>query len=408
MTSPLPVTDEVTVLPGPAVLEGAQHGPSLVAHLAQYGAVPRLDLDDLLAAVDDVRLSGRGGAAFPFARKLRRTAERHRRPVVVVNLAEGEPASSKDTALALTRPHLVLDGAVATARALHAHDIHLVLPGDRPAVRDAVDRAVAERRDRRVRLLRHVAEPRFVAGQSSAVLELLGGRANLPVTSWTPAAVSGHGRRPTLLSNAETWAHVGRLVHRGIEPLGTADEPGTTLLTIRRPGTRPLVREVPYGTPFDAVLPGGRARGVLVGGFHGTWVRPERLAGLPVSVNRLRETGLTLGAGVVVPLDGCPVAWTQRVTDYLASESARRCGPCRNGLPALAAAVRALDDGGDRSAVARLADLVDGRGACAHPDGTARLVRSLLVSYADEVDAHRHGRCDLGPRRLHAVEEAAS
>ena len=408
MTAPLPVTDEVTVLPGPAVLEGVQHGPSLVAHLEQYDTVPRVPLADLLAAVEDVRLSGRGGAAFPFAAKLRRTADSHRRPVVVVNLAEGEPASSKDTALALTRPHLVLDGAVATARALRAHDVHLVLPGDRPAVRDAIDRAVGERRDRRVRLLRHVAEPRFVSGQSSAVLELLAGRANLPVTSWTPAAVSGHGRRPTLLSNAETWAHVGRLVHRGPEPLGTADEPGTTLLTIREPGTRPLVREVPYGTPFAAVLPRGRSTAVLVGGFHGTWARPELLARLPVSVSGLREAALTLGAGVVVPVDGCPVAWSQRITGYLAGESARRCGPCRNGLPALAAAVRALDEGGGPSAVARLADLVDGRGACAHPDGTARLVRSLLTSYAAEVDAHGDGRCDLGPRRLRAVEEAAS
>jgi hypothetical protein len=43
--------------------------------------------------------------------------------------------------------------------------------------------------------------------------------------------------------------------------------------------------------------------------------------------------------------------------------------------------------------VRRLAELVDGRGACAHPDGTVRLVRSMLASFDDEVALHGQGRC---------------
>ena len=132
-----------------------------------------------------------------------------------------------------------------------------------------------ERRDRRVRLVRHVASPRFVAGQARAVLELMAGRPNLPVTAWSPEAVAGHRSRPTLLSNAETWAHVGHLLHTGPPSgLGTDDEPGTTLLTLRLPGARVAVREVEYGTPLRSVLPQEDAA-VLVGGFHGTWTTPE-------------------------------------------------------------------------------------------------------------------------------------
>ena len=48
----------------------------------------------------------------------------------------------------------------------------------------------------------------------------------------------------------------------------------------------------------------------------------------------------------------------------------------------------------------RIAALVDGRGACAHPDGTARLVRSMLAAYGAEVGLHAHGRCQY--RRAHA------
>jgi NADH:ubiquinone oxidoreductase subunit F (NADH-binding) len=343
-------------------------------------------------AVDDAGLRGRGGAAFPFAIKLRTAAEGSRRRVVVVNLSEGEPASSKDSALARTRPHLVLDGAVATARALGARQVHVVLPGDRPLTRAAMETAMDERRDRRVRLVAHLASPRFVAGQARAVLELMAGRPNLPVTAWKPEAVAGHRSRPTLLSNAETWAHVGRLLHTGPPAGGTADEPGTTLLTLRMPGSRVAVREVGFGTPLASLLPPDDVA-VLLGGFHGTWTTAAVARELQVSVPGLRAAGCALGAGLVLGVDDCPVAWTQRIVGYLAGQSAGRCGPCFNGLPALSAAVSALDDGVGTARVEQLAALVERRGACAHPDGTVRLVRSLLTAYPYEVDRHGAGHC---------------
>jgi hypothetical protein len=41
-----------------------------------------------------------------------------------------------------------------------------------------------------------------------------------------------------------------------------------------------------------------------------------------------------------------------------------------------------------------MSDLVDGRGACRHPDGTARLARSALHAFASDVTHHRQGRCE--------------
>ena len=230
---------------GPRSAGGLASGPSLGAHRAQYGDLPRLAVDDLVAAVDDVGLRGRGGAAFPFAIKLRTAAEGSRRPVVVVNLSEGEPASSKDSALARTRPHLVLDGAGATARALGARQVHVVLPGDRPLTAAAMETAMDERRDRRVRLVRHVASPQFVAGQARAVLELMAGRPNLPVTAWAPEAVAGHRRAPRSCRTPRR----GRTLRTCLAPAAgrardrrrTRDDAAPTL---RLPGARVAVREV--------------------------------------------------------------------------------------------------------------------------------------------------------------------
>jgi NADH:ubiquinone oxidoreductase subunit F (NADH-binding) len=403
----------VAVEPGPALLVGTADGPSLAAHRNRYGTAPSLTIEALLGLTSTADVRGRGGAGFPFARKLRTAASRRRTPVVVVNAAEGEPGSHKDAALLQVAPHLVLDGAAVTAAALGTREVHIVVRGGAPhlvaAVLDALDERVEP-----VRWSVHTTGDSFLSGQSTAVLELLAGRTGLPVTSTRPSAEAGHRSRPTVLSNAETFAHVARLALLGRGEAfahGTPEQPGTTLLSVgdlhgaldptARTPRPPTVREVEHGTPWAAVLTDVElAAPVLLGGLAGTWAAPGSLAELPVSPGVLGDHGLALGAGVVSVLpDGCPVVATTAVVAELARHAAGRCGPCRNGLPALAGSLAALQDGlGGWAEVARYAGLVDGRGACAHPDGTVRVVRSLLTAYADEVEAHVRGRCAMPVR----------
>lgn len=395
----------VEVAEGPELLSELDVGPGMAAHRELFGVAESLGVTELSDKV--VALRGRGGAGFPFATKLAAVAGQARRrpganPVVVVNGAEGEPASAKDAALLALRPHLVFDGAEAAASALHASDLHVVVGSD--ATQAAVRRAIAERASERgrgrLRWSVHRAADRFVAGQSRAIIELMSGRTNLPVTSWAPEAVSGYRGRPTLLSNTETFAQVAAaLAGRGGSSPGQASgEEGTTLLTLGRQGRPELVREVPLGSAWRHVLGAEQSwtSPVLLGGYHGTWARPGELASLTISRTALAESGLCLGAGVVQLLGDelCPVVETVRILAYLARESALRCGPCAHGLPALARVLAQVASGVDeRRQLRHLVGLVEGRGACAHPDGTARLVRSLLEKFPGEVDAHLDGDC---------------
>ena len=111
------------------------------------------------------------------------------------------------------------------------------------------------------------------------------------------------------------------------------------------------------------------------------------------------------------PAGECPVTRTAAIAEFLAGESAGRCGPCRFGLPSLAAATQRLATGtGDRTEADRLAALVNGRGACAHPDGTVRLVRSMLTAADEEVARHARGQCaydDLPERRAAGAQVAS-
>lgn len=406
-----PAVQGPAVQAGPVLLAHLDDGPALAAHRARYGVLPRLDARQLAGLAAEVDVRGRGGAGFPLARKLTAVAKakgRRRRTEVVVNLAEGEPASAKDATLATVVPHRVLDGAVLAATALGTRSIHVVVPSDRPHVLVSIETAIGQRREAREAITWqvHQADPVFVAGQGRAVLELLAGRANLPVTSWAPEAVSGHRGRPTLLANAETLAHLAALVRTGAadyRQFGTADEPGTTLLTVHEPHARIRIVEVAYGTPWSEVLgPRSLAHPVLLGGYHGTWAGPGQLAGLSVSRQQLAAAGLSLGAGVVLAYGErhCPVERTAQIVAYLAGESAQRCGPCRFGLPALAGEMAGLAGGrvATPARVEQLAALVEGRGACAHPDGTARLVRSLLAIAGPELSRHARGQCRYGSR----------
>jgi NADH:ubiquinone oxidoreductase subunit F (NADH-binding) len=103
-----------------------------------------------------------------------------------------------------------------------------------------------------------------------------------------------------------------------------------------------------------------------------------------------------------LPADRCGLAETARVVRYLALESAGQCGPCFNGLPRIAGALAELASAWPRpeiiADVRRWCGLVEGRGACRHPDGTVRLVRSALEVFAAELDQHILGRC-AGSRR---------
>lgn len=390
---------------GPLLLSHLDDGPSLAAHRDRFGPLPDVGLDELVAMADAVSVRGRGGAGFPFAIKLR-TATARRRPVLVVNASEGEPASWKDAALAQLVPHRLLDGVATVARALSVTTIHVATPSERPGVGQALQQAVAERRSagERLRWQWHTAQPRFVAGQAQAVLELMAGRENLPVTAWQPEAVAGHRGRPTLLSNAETWTHVGMIARLGPQQYaayGRDGQAGTTLLTLD--GDRdPLVREVPLGTPWSEVLTADQhARPILTSGYHGTWAAPGALLPLRVSRDEMAARGLALGAGIVLTSrpGQCPVERTVDIVDFLAGESAGRCGPCFNGLPALAASLaQAASSHGvssDLRRVRTLLDTVERRGACAHPDGTARLVRSLLEAFPQEIQEHAAGRCQF-------------
>jgi NADH:ubiquinone oxidoreductase subunit F (NADH-binding) len=377
----------------PGLLDGP--GPGLSDHLAAYG---RLPVADALELAEHVALTGRGGAGFPTAVKLRSVVAASRAsrrvPVVIANAAEGEPAAGKDAVLLATAPHLVLDGLQLVARTLGADTLVLAAP---QRALPALAHHLAARPDLpAVRL--HPAADRFLAGEETALVAAVAGGDPLPRSKFPPIRERGVEGRPTLVANVETLARLALLAR------GDAGAAARTLVTRRIELSRtPVVdvADVPLGARLGDVLRiDDGVRAVLVGGYHGTWLPAAVAREVRLDRESLAAVGASLGAGVLaaLPLSRCGVRETSRVVRYLAAESAGQCGPCLNGLPRIAAALDLLAhpgraDPGLLDDVARWCGLIAGRGACKHPDGSVRFIASSLQVFADELVRHRAGRC---------------
>jgi NADH:ubiquinone oxidoreductase subunit F (NADH-binding) len=391
---------------GPALLDGRAH-TSLEQHLSACGALPAMTGTDVVRLVADAAIIGHGGAGFPLWRKLDAIRSVRGRPIVVANGAEGEPASAKDRWLLRYRPHLVLDGLQLAVRATKATDAFLYV---NPTNAASIQRVLAERHQARLDRIDAVAVSApdfFIAGEESAVVNWLSGGDAVPRSKPPRVIERGVRGRPTLVSNLETLALLALAARRGAawyRAMGTPQEPGTMLFTVSGAVRDPGIVEAPYGAALGDVLElgGGPSRSlqaVLVGGYHGSWLTAAEAASAQMSRAGLARFGASPGAGVVVavPDSACGLVELSRVMGYLAQQSAGQCGPCLNGLPRLAAMVKSLAfNGGDPNTPAqleRIAGIVAGRGACHHPDGSVRFLRSGLRVFANEVALHLRGRC---------------
>jgi NADH:ubiquinone oxidoreductase subunit F (NADH-binding) len=401
----------------------------LQEHLAVHGELSsgrsesRRGAPTLIHEVEAAGLTGRGGAAFPTATKMRAVADAARRghwlpaalsprrPVVVVNAAEGEPASLKDKTLLEALPHLVLDGAWLAAEALGANEVIVAVCERALGAQGSVAQAIAERPPElsaRVRWCVENLPAGYVSGHESALVGFLSGGEARPRFMPPMPFEQGVRGRPTLVSNAETFAHLALIARHGarwFRGLGTPSQPGSALLSISGPVADPGVYEAEYGSSLGSVIEaaGGLTddvRAVLIGGYSGAWIDACHLDALALSDEELAPRGASVGAGVVALLsaDACGLAETTRVARWLASESAGQCGPCVFGLDALASTLEQVLAGvaepGAQDRLAHLSAIVRRRGACSHPDGAARLVSSALDVFAAELADHvRQGRC---------------
>lgn len=337
---------------------------------------------EVVREVGEARLTGRGGAAFPTGRKWEATARQPAQPhYLVCNADESEPGTFKDRVLMEGDPFAVVEAMTIAGFATGCRRGYLYVRGEYPrAVRrlqNAIDqarergllgRSVLGREDVDFDIEIRRGAGAYICGEETAIFSSIEGYRGEPRSKPPFPVEQGLFGKPTVVNNVETLLNVPLILTGGgaeYARTGTPESTGTRLFCVSGHVQRPGVYEVPFGTPLRQLLDlaggvgaGRRLRAVLLGGAAGGFVGPDQLD-LPLSLEAVREAGVTLGSGVVLVLDDTAdlPALLLRIAAFFRDESCGQCVPCRVGTvrqeEALQRLARHRGDGADDLALLR-------------------------------------------------------
>jgi NADH:ubiquinone oxidoreductase subunit F (NADH-binding) len=261
----------------------------------------------------------------------------------------------------------------------------------------------------------HELPHRYVSSEETALVHWLNGGDARPTAIPPRPFERGVRKRPTLIDNVETLAHVALIARYGpawFRQAGHAGAPGTMLTTVSGAVGEPGIYEIAGGTRVGEVLATARAspdtEALLIGGYFGTWHPMSQVTSLQFTREDLSSAGASPGAGVLfaLPAEACGLSEAARILCYLSDEAAQQCGPCMFGLPAIADDLSQLaagrPDGDPLDRLQRRFRQISGRGACRHPDGAVRMAASALTAFAADARAHSRGRPCAATHRGHS------
>ena len=381
-------------------------------------------------------LRGRGGGGFPTGRKWDTIAAGEGRRFVACNGAEGEPGTFKDRALMQANPYQLVEGVIIAAFAVGAERAYICIKELYFEERQRVTRAVQEMQQAGVCTdceIAIVAGPdEYLFGEEKALLEVIEGNAPLPrlfpphehglfattpTSGWEtsmPRSAPGAQSNPTLVNNVETLSNVPHILAHGADwfrTMGTAQSPGTIVVTVTGDVVAPDVGEVELGVSLrdaiDAVgsgLPPGRAVKAILSGVANPVMTAAALDA-PVTYEGIAAAGSGLGSAGFIVLDdtACMVQVALNCSRFLAVESCGQCPPCKQGSLEITQRLERIEGGvgrdDDLEQIAHWLDRVTDANRCFLGTEERQVVTSILQAFPDEIAEHLKGACPR-PRRL--------
>jgi NADH-quinone oxidoreductase subunit F len=323
-----------------------------------YAALRRaieLGPEATIREVNDAKLLGRGGAAFPTGRKWEAVARTAVRPhYLVCNADESEPGTFKDRLLMEEDPFALLEAMTIAGFATGCEQGYLYIRGEYPLAARRLTHAIVQAQARGLlgadvmgKGFRFEIELRrgagaYICGEETALLNSIEGYRGEPRNKPPFPVQVGLFGKPTVVNNVETLVNVLEIIRHGgttFASIGTAASTGTKLFCVSGCMARPGVYEVPFGTTLQQLLDlaGGLRQGralqaILLGGAAGTFLTPEQLD-TPLTFEGTRAIGATIGSGAVIVFDDTidMKAVLSRIVAFFRDESCGQCVPCRIG-----------------------------------------------------------------------------
>ena len=347
---------------------GKSNAPELDGYqrLGGYEALRKaieLGPEGVLREMNAAKLLGRGGAAFPAAKKWEALhhqrdllkANPGRRHYVICNADESEPGTFKDRVVMEGDPFAVLEGMTIAALATGAEQGYIYLRGEYPLAAERMARAIEAARWEGflgqnilgsgmhfdIELRRGAGA--YICGEETALFNSIEGHRGEPRNKPPFPTQAGLFRQPTVVNNVETLINVPIIINQGgaaYAGVGTESSTGPRLFCLCGHVERPGVYEVPMGTTLRQLLTmaggiagTGRLQAILLGGAAGTFISPKEID-VPLTFEGTRAIGATLGSGVVMLFDDSIdlKRILLRIAAFFRHETCGQCVPCRVGV----------------------------------------------------------------------------
>lgn len=388
-----------------------------------------MDPKDIVQAVRDSELRGRGGAGFPCGMKWSFLPEPDGdRRYLAINCDEAEPGTFKDRLLIDYDPHLVLEGIAIACWACRLDTAYFFIRGEYRSQARVVEAAIQEAYDNgifgpqglmkgkvelKVDCYLHRSAGAYICGEETGLIEAIEGKRAWPRVKPPFPAVEGIFRRPTIVNNVETLAAVPDIVTRGGDwfktmgcesSIGAAGSYGPKLMGVsghvNRPGVfecdlgisvRELVDQycggMRGGKAYKACIPGGVSMGVL---------GPDQFdAELDFDIGRKYDI---MGLGTACPIlcdeDTDMVAVARNISRFFRNESCGQCTPCREGSEWLYKLLRKIESGDGRTKdldmtleIAGSMGIIPGTTICGLADGNNWAIKTIVNKFRSEFEA---------------------
>jgi len=223
--------------------------------------------EKIVEEIKNSQLRGRGGAGFPAGLKWsfmpKDSGKDH---YLVVNADESEPGTCKDREIMRNDPHLLLEGCLVAAFAMHAHTCYIYIRGEYYSESSNLQKAIDEAYANNLigknacgtgwdfDIYLHRGAGAYICGEETALLESLEGKKGQPRLKPPFPAGAGLYGCPTTVTNVETIAVSPTILRRGSKwfaNLGSANNTRTKIFSISGHVNNPCNVEEEYGHTIE-------------------------------------------------------------------------------------------------------------------------------------------------------------
>ncbi|AEA25241.1 formate dehydrogenase beta subunit [Pseudonocardia benzenivorans] len=372
-----------------------------------------MDPADVVTAVTDSGLRGRGGAGFPTGVKWKTVAQASSAvKFVCCNADEGDSGTFADRMLLEGDPFTLLCGMTIAGYAVGASEGYVYVRSEYPDAVAAVRTAIVAARERgwlgdsvlgsgfafdvHVR----VGAGAYICGEETSMLESLEGKRGTVRPKPPIPALEGLFGRPTVVNNVLSLASVPTILADGPQAyaaLGVGRSRGTQVFQLGGNVARGGVVETAFGISLGELvetfgggtLSGRPVRAVQVGGPLGAYLPVEQFD-LPMDYEAFAASGAMVGHGGVVVFDDTVdmSAMARFAMEFCAEESCGRCTPCRIGAVRGVETIDRIRAGEDREAnlvlLEDLCELMTDGSLCAMGGLTPLPVRSAIRHFGED------------------------